>query len=105
MKRLWLTMALLVAGMGSYAFAGNVCQAFIVETAMEDITMSPTNPTEQEIQILKKASPIMEIAYSELYSMYQHGEATIEQNEDGNWVVTAYLASGGTVLATIEDII
>lgn len=100
MKRHWLFMALLVAGMGSYAFAGNACQEILVETVM-----SPENPTETEMQVLKKAAPILEIAYPELYSMFQHGEATIEQDEDGTWLVTAYMASGGTVLATIDDII
>jgi hypothetical protein len=98
-------MALLVAGMGSYAYAENACQASLTETVIEDITMSPTNPTETERQVLKKAAPILEIVYSELLAMFQHGEATIEQNEDGNWVVTAYLASGGTVIAVLGDIL
>jgi hypothetical protein len=98
-------MALLVAGMGSYAYADNACQVSLSETVIEGIAMSPANPTETERQVLKKAAPILEMVYSELLAMFQHGEATIEQNEDGNWVVTAYLASGGTVIAIIEDML
>ena len=92
-------MALLVAGVGGYAHASNYVNSPLVE-AIE----SPNDPTDTEKQVLKQAGPILGIAYLDLLDMYQHGEATIEVNAEGNWVVTAYV-SGGTVIAIIEDML
>jgi hypothetical protein len=93
-------MVLLLAGMGSYVHAGNDCKSLVSETIL-----SPTNPTESELQLLKRASPILEITYSTLVDMFQHGEATIEQNEDANWVVSAYMSGGGVLIAILNDTI
>jgi threonine dehydrogenase-like Zn-dependent dehydrogenase len=98
MKRYWLIVALLLAGVGSYAYAGNTCQGIVSETVR-----SPNDPTASEKHLLKRASPIMEIAYVELLSMYQHGTATIEKNSTGDWVVTAYLSGGGVLIAILDD--
>jgi hypothetical protein len=96
MKRLWLFFALLIAGLGGYAYAStnNVL-------AIENL-QSPTNPTETERAILKQAASEFGIMYTELLSMFQHGEATIEDLGDGTHEVTAHL-DGGDVLVAIID--
>jgi hypothetical protein len=101
MKRYWFIMALLLAGMGGYAHAvpANVdCQCLVGQSIL-----SPTNPTETELQVLKQAATILGIAYSELLDMFQHGEATVEQDEDANWVVTAYVSGGNILIVVLES--
>jgi hypothetical protein len=97
MKRYWLFMALLLAGLGGYAHASTFTNGIQAEAVM-----SPNDPTETELQVLQKAAPILGIAYSELLSMYQSGEATIEQDADGTWVVTAYMSGGDILVVLIE---
>jgi hypothetical protein len=96
MKRLWLFFALLIAGLGGYAYAStnNVL-------AIENL-QSPINPTETERAILKKAAPEFGIMYTELLSQFQHGEATIEDLGDGIYEVTA-IAFDGVLTAILID--
>jgi hypothetical protein len=97
MKRYWLVMALLLAGLGGYAHASSFQNGITVEAE------SPNDPTATEKQVLKQAAPLLGILYPELLSMYQHGEATLENNAEGNWVVTAYMSGGNILIVILES--
>jgi hypothetical protein len=68
MKRYWLVMVLLLAGMGTYVHAGNDCKSLVGETVL-----SPTNPTDSELQLLKRSSPMLESTYATPADMFQYG--------------------------------
>ncbi|MEM6268355.1 MAG: hypothetical protein AAF998_02905 [Bacteroidota bacterium] len=96
MKRLWLFFALLVAGVGGYAYASTTNVL-----AIENFE-SPTNPTETERAILERAAPEFGIMYSELLSMFQYGEATITDLGDDTHEVAA-ISSDGVLTAVIIE--
>lgn len=104
MKRYWLFTALLFLGASNYSHATALIGSNSSAQYTLEMAMSPNDPTITEMLVLERAAPMIGVAYQELLNMYQTGTASMNQDADGTWVVTAYL-SGGTVIAVINDFI
>lgn len=101
MKRTWTIFILFFAGLT--AFSGLQANNFSPCTSDALVVTEAKRVTESEWHILKKASEVMNVSHQELITLYEQGDALIEELGENQYRVTAYVNSGNPLIADIES--